>query len=66
MKRTHTHHLEPVEGGIPLECEHCGKNFVYELQVPMAVRCTECDSVFDARLSIVKQFRGEWKKMVGK
>ncbi len=66
MKHTHGHRIVPVEGGIPLECEHCGETFVYELQVPMAVRCTECDSVFDARLSIVKKFKGEWKKMVEK
>ncbi len=60
----HSHSGHPVEG-IPLKCEHCGETFVYELSAPMAVRCTECDGVFDARLSIVKRFKGEWKKVIG-
>lgn len=59
------HRREQKVEGIPLECDHCGEVFVYELVAPMAVRCTECDSVFDARISIVKKFKREWMKITG-
>ncbi|MEM2041762.1 MAG: hypothetical protein QW410_00205 [Nitrososphaerota archaeon] len=51
--------------GIILTCEHCGKEFVWELNAPMAVRCTECNSVFDARMQLVRGLREEVKRMLG-
>ncbi|MGI0091552.1 MAG: hypothetical protein ACREBS_07580 [Nitrososphaerales archaeon] len=51
--------------GINVVCEHCGKTILYELSVPIAVECTECDSTFDARLQMFKQFRREWEELTG-
>ncbi|MHB8566155.1 MAG: hypothetical protein ACYC7D_03935 [Nitrososphaerales archaeon] len=40
--------------GVNFVCEHCEKSFHYEFQTPIAVRCSHCDSIFDARLQIAK------------
>jgi Zn finger protein HypA/HybF involved in hydrogenase expression len=58
-------HTNLTAQGIVLKCEHCGEVFVYELRVPIAVRCTKCESVFDARLSIIKKYKQEWKELTG-
>ena len=58
-------HANLTAQGIVLKCEHCGEIFLYELQVPMAVRCDKCDSVFDARISIIRKYEKEWKELTG-
>ncbi len=40
---------------IRVECEHCKEPFVVELVAPIAVRCSHCDAVFDARLQLEKK-----------
>ena len=45
---------ESSKKGITFVCEHCEKPVYYEFLTPIAVRCNHCDSIFDARLQIVK------------
>ncbi|GEM_PF-5815701 len=46
--------MEQDSRGVTFVCEHCDKSFHYEFQTPIAVRCSHCDAIFDARLQIVK------------
>jgi Zn finger protein HypA/HybF involved in hydrogenase expression len=49
--------MEQDSKKITFTCEHCNEPVEYEFLTPIAVRCDHCDSVFDARLQLVKQSR---------
>ena len=48
MEEGHRHEIR-------VDCEHCKEPFVVELVAPIAVRCSHCDAVFDARLQLERK-----------
>lgn len=39
---------------ITVNCLQCHEDFEYEIFLPTAIKCTKCDSLIDARLSLHK------------
>lgn len=49
---------------IVLICEHCKEDFELKFESPLAVQCSKCGSVFDARLQMYKQMREMFQEQV--
>lgn len=54
---------QPAGAKLKLSCEYCDCDFEHEFKTPLAVTCECCGSTFDARLQLVKAFRGEFEKI---
>jgi len=60
----HKHVSEAPVVRIMLTCEHCDQNFELKFESPVAVQCSKCGSVFDARLQMYKQMRKMFQEQV--
>lgn len=54
-KKTNNEVREKTGRSVTFVCEHCSEPVHYEFLTPIAVRCDHCDSVFDARLQLIKK-----------
>jgi ribosomal protein S27E len=64
-KGEHVHeHSGDLSFCLMLNCEHCSEKFEVVFTSPIAVRCSKCGGLFDARLQLYKQMRQYFKEHV--
>ncbi len=49
---------------IMMVCEQCKEEFELKFESPLAVQCSKCGSLFDARLQMYKQMRKMFEQQV--